>query len=117
MRRATLILLAALALLLTGCSGSSTGGSGNGTVTTVKVAVTDGKVIPATHRVEVPRGDTVRLVVTTDTDDEVHVHGVNVEKETTAGTPTTLEFEVPDTGLYEVETHESGLQLLQLEVR
>ena len=116
MRRA-LLLLAALALLVTGCSGSSTGSGGNGTVKTVTVAVTNGQVVPKTHRVQVPKGDTVRLVVTTDTDDEVHVHGVDIEKETTAGKPTTLEFEVPDAGLYEVETHESGLQLLQLEVR
>ena len=116
MRRA-LLLVAALALLVTGCSGSSTGAGGNGTVKTVEVAVTNGTVVPKTHRVQVPKGDTVRLVVTTDTDDEVHVHGVDIEKETTAGKPTTLEFEVPDAGLYEVETHHSGLQLLQLEVR
>ena len=116
MRRA-LLLLAALALLVTGCSGSSTGAGVNGTVKTVEVAVTNGQVEPKTHRVQVPKGDTVRLVVTTDTDDEVHVHGVDIEKETTAGKPTTLEFEVPDAGLYEVETHHSGLQLLQLEVR
>jgi hypothetical protein len=81
---------------------------------TIRVAVKDGKVTPATHREPVARGDTVKLVVTTD---EVHVHGVDVEKETTPGTPVTITLVAKDAGIYEVETHKSGLQLLQLEVR
>jgi hypothetical protein len=84
---------------------------------TIRVAVKDGKVTPATHREPVARGDTVKLVDTTDTADEVHVHGVDVEKETTPGTPVTITLVAKDAGIYEVETHKSGLQLLQLEVR
>jgi hypothetical protein len=59
----------------------------------------------------------VKLVVTTDTADEVPAHGVDIEQPTAPGTPTTLPFVVKDAGDYEVEAHESGLQLLQLEVR
>jgi hypothetical protein len=83
----------------------------------IAVSVNDGKVSPKTHREKIPQNSHVRLIVTSDVDDEVHVHGFDVEKELSAGQPTTLEFTADQTGLFEVETHESGLQLLQLEVK
>jgi hypothetical protein len=117
--RATAVLSLLLAILLTGCGGRSTRGDAgsSGKTDTIRVAVTDGKVTPATHREPVAKGDTVKLVVTTDTADEVHVHAVDIEKETAPGKPVTITFVAKDAGIYEVETHESGLQLLQLEVR
>jgi hypothetical protein len=114
---ATAVLFVVVAVLLAGCGGSSGAAGSSGKTDTIRVAVKAGKVTPATHREPVAKGDTVKLVVTTDTADEVHVHGVNVEKETTPGTPVTITFVAKDPGIYEVETHESGLQLLQLEVR
>jgi hypothetical protein len=116
--RAAAVLSLLVAVLLAGCGGSSTNGdAGSGKTDTIRVEVKDGKVTPATHREPVAKGDTVKLVVTTDTADEVHVHGVNIEKATAPGTPVTITFVAKDAGIYEVETHESGLQLLQLEVR
>jgi hypothetical protein len=47
----------------------------------------------------------------------VHVHGVDIEKATSPGKPVTITFVAKDPGIFEVETHKSGLQLLQLEVR
>jgi len=83
----------------------------------VSVAVTDGKVEPKPHRVEVAKDSQVRLIVTSDVDDELHVHGYEVEAELEAGRPTTVELVADQTGIFEVETHESELELLQLEVR
>ena len=119
MNRAAAVLTVVLAVLLSGCGGSSTSGDagGSGKTDTIQVAVKDGKVTPATHRVPVAKGDTVKLVVTTDTADEVHVHGVDIEKATSPGKPVTITFVAKDPGIYDVETHDSGLQLLQLEVR
>jgi plastocyanin len=127
MLRATAAALVALALLITtGCAASS--GSASETASgepsstdadalEIVVSVKDKKVAPKTHREKVAKGSQVRLVVTSDVDDEVHVHGYDIEKELSAGQPTTLEFTADQTGLFEVETHESGLQLLQLEVK
>ena len=81
------------------------------------MAVTDGKVEPKPHRVEVAKDSQVRLIVTSDVDDELHVHGYEVEAELEAGRPTTVELVADQTGIFEVETHESELELLQLEVR
>ena len=83
----------------------------------ISVAVTDGKVEPKPRRVEVAKDSQVRLIVTSDVDDELHVHGYEVEAELEAGRPATVELVADQTGIFEVETHESELELLQLEVR
>jgi hypothetical protein len=112
--------LVAAVVLVSGCassSGGTTAGTGNGTVKTIKVAVEGGKVVPSAHREKVPEGDTVRLVVTTDTADEIHVHGYDLMKDVAAGKTGTLEFVADQSGVFEVELEAAALQLLQLEVR
>jgi multidrug efflux pump subunit AcrA (membrane-fusion protein) len=135
-RRTALALTLAATVVLAGCSGdgaanapsssppasSTTAGETTPTEsaftgTEIVVAVKNGKVVPPTHRVKVAKGTQVRLVVTSDKADQVHVHGYDIEKDLPAGKPTTLEFSADQTGLFEIETHESGLQLVQLEVR
>lgn len=104
-------------------SGSSSAGIASGEPNpakepvTVTVSVTDGKVTPKPSRVKIPLGSTVELQVTSDVDDELHVHGFDIEKPLEAGVTTTVELQADEAGLYEVETHETELELLQLEVR
>jgi plastocyanin len=87
------------------------------TVREIEVVVVDGTVDTAEDSVDVAVGETVRVTVTSDVDDEVHVHGVEQTADLSAGSPTTLEFSLAEPGVYEVETHESGLLLFQLIVR
>jgi plastocyanin len=86
-------------------------------VVEVNVSVRDGKVAPKPHRVHVTQGATVRLQVTSDVDDVLHVHGFDVEEPLEAGRTTTVELTADQPGVFEVETHETELELLQLEVR
>lgn len=140
-RRATCLLVGALLLALSGCApgddtSAATSTSGSPTpsgssssepdvsatedtdrAVEITVSVQDGTVSPPPRRVEVPKDSQVRLLVTSDVDDEVHVHGFEVEERLEAGRTTTLEFVADEPGVFEVETHESGLELLQLEVR
>jgi plastocyanin len=83
----------------------------------VEVEIADGQVSTDDDRVEVRRGDTVRIVVTSDVDDEVHVHGVEQTATLVAGETATVEFTVDEAGLFEVETHEGDLLLFQLLVQ
>jgi hypothetical protein len=62
-------------------------------------------------------GNTVRITVTSDEHDELHVHGYDLEAELMPGEPGTIEFVANQTGLFEVEGHHSGLQLFQLVVK
>jgi heme/copper-type cytochrome/quinol oxidase subunit 2 len=55
--------------------------------------------------------------VTSDVDDVLHVHGFDVEEPLEAGHTTTVELTADQPGVFEVETHETELELLQLEVR
>ncbi|WBB62945.1 hypothetical protein O7599_10605 [Streptomyces sp. WMMC500] len=92
-------------------------GSDAGAGTTVEIAVRDGRVSPAPGRVEVGPGERVTLRVTSDTDDELHVHGYDETAVLRAGEPAELAFTADRTGIFDVETHGSGLVLTQLMVR
>ncbi|HSK25367.1 MAG TPA: hypothetical protein VK894_00465, partial [Jiangellales bacterium] len=85
--------------------------------TVVEVTVAGGSVSTAASRVDVAVGTPVRLVVTSDVDDELHVHGVDVEAPLAAGQPAVLDFVPAEPGLYDVETHDSALMLVQIAAR
>ena len=79
--------------------------------------VRDGVVSPPPADVEVSVGERLRVVVTSDAPDEVHVHGVDVTGPVGPATPFEASV-VPDrTGVFEVELHVSGALLFQLLVR
>ncbi|MGI5159064.1 hypothetical protein [Microbispora sp. CA-102843] len=83
----------------------------------ITVTVAGRKVTPPPGRIEVTKGQTVRITVTSDAADEAHLHGYDKEASLKPGTPASIEFVADETGLFEMETHESGLQLFQLVVR
>jgi hypothetical protein len=143
MARRVPLLAACVLLLATGCASGSGGttsagassptspGGGSGApkgiasgepnpalpVIEVSVSVQNGEVAPKPHRVPVPEGSRVRLQVTSDVDDELHVHGFDIEEPLDAGHTTTVDLLADQPGVFEVETHESNLELLQLAVR
>ncbi len=104
---------------------SSTGAAGDGDGqqagparpdVTLKIAVHGGSVSPATHRETVRQGQRVRLTVTSDRANKVHVHGYNLESKVRPGRPAVITFIASKPGLFEVETHDPARQLLQLAV-
>ncbi|MFJ3928097.1 hypothetical protein [Streptomyces sp. NPDC090022] len=92
-------------------------GGGEEADRTITVTVRDGKVAPAPGRTEVKRGERVALRVTSDRADTLHVHGYDKELALPPGQEATLVLTADRTGLFEVETHASGLLLTQLIVR
>jgi plastocyanin len=83
----------------------------------IEVQIVDGAVQTEANTVEVAPGEAIRIAVTSDVDDELHVHGVDQTAVLVAGEPTTLELVFDEPGVFEVETHDGGLLLLQLSVR
>lgn len=86
--------------------------------TVVEIVIEDGKASPQGDRVEVKAGRTVTLLVTSDADEEIHVHsdpehtyevgaGESIEKSFTLDTP----------GQVAVEAHGLGVTIVQLVVR
>jgi plastocyanin len=86
-------------------------------LTVLKISVQGRTVTPVPGRKSVSVGDRVKLIVTTDTANTLHVHGVEIEQATTPGVPLTVDFTVKDPGVYAVELHRPELLLLQLVVR
>ncbi|WP_318206978.1 hypothetical protein [Streptomyces sp. SJL17-1] len=84
---------------------------------TVDITVSGTTVQPPPSRVELKKGERLTLRVTSDRADTLHVHGYDRELPLSPGTPATLTLTADRTGLFEVETHESGLLLTQLVVR
>ncbi|MEU4836339.1 hypothetical protein [Streptosporangium sp. NPDC023615] len=120
-------LLAALALgvtLLTALPAVTACGSpapppapGASAVKEITVTIAGRQVTPPPGRIDVAKGQTVRITVTGDAADVAHVHGYDKAADLKPGTPATIEFVADRDGLFEVETHGSELQLFQLVVR
>lgn len=84
--------------------------------TTIEVTIAGGKVSGVDRRVTVTLGGKVRLVVTSDVDDVVHVHVYDEKLDISPSGPATLEFTADIPGSFEVELEDAGLDLFQLRV-
>lgn len=96
---------------------TAAGPSTTSAVRTLEVEVSDGRVTPAPSQVDLGVGETLRLVVTSDRDSEVHGHGFEVDAPVPAGEPTSIELVGETPGVFEVELHDPDLLLLQIAVR
>jgi FtsP/CotA-like multicopper oxidase with cupredoxin domain len=70
-----------------------------------RIQVRGGSVVGGAKDIEVSRGDTVRIVVTTDAPDEIHLHGYDITRETGAGQPGRFRFKANAEGAFELESH------------
>lgn len=73
-------------------------------------------VASAPGRVPVELGRTIRLVVTADVSDEVHLHGYDIRADVAPGMPAVLEFVADIPGIFDVELEAAGQEFMQLQV-
>ncbi len=83
----------------------------------ITVTIAAGEVTPPPDRIEVDAGRVVRIVVTSDEADEIHVHGYDLSSNVEAGAAATIEFTADMTGLFEVESHHLDAVLFQLQIQ
>ena len=81
----------------------------------IEVTVT-GTEVEGGGRHAVAVGDTVALVVRADAEDEIHVHGYELLADVGPDRPAVVSFVAELSGVWEVELHDAGLPLLELEV-
>ncbi len=87
-------------------------------VVDIKIAIDGKNVDPEPSRIKVPVDAKVRLTVSSDVANEIHVHGYEIYKDVEPGKPAVITFKADQQGLFEVETHESPVLILgQLQVQ
>lgn len=82
----------------------------------ISLTYAGGEVTSGMDRVEVPLGTNVRLTITSDVVDEVHVHGYELTTAVPAGQAAQLEFLAEQPGVFEVELHDARQVLTRLQV-
>jgi heme/copper-type cytochrome/quinol oxidase subunit 2 len=80
------------------------------------IAYADGAVNGPT-RPEVAVGTRVTLLVTSDVDDDVYLHGYNVKAAVGLDTAAVIEFLADEPGTYELELLDADVSLLEIAVR
>ena len=132
--------LLSLCLALSACSGSaatpggatpagtasgttspsaSSSSSSNANAVVIDITIANRQVTPSGQKLNLSRGQTVIMHVTSDMDDEIHAHtgGDWYELEVTAGKPATGSFVVSDPGSFEIESHHLEKIIAILNVR
>jgi FtsP/CotA-like multicopper oxidase with cupredoxin domain len=70
-----------------------------------RIQIRGGSVVGGAQDIEVERGDVVRIVVTSDAPDDIHLHGYDIERKTAPGQPARFRFTADAEGAFEIESH------------
>jgi len=131
MRRTLITLALAGTLTLAGCddagraatdpetpraTGSSSESSSQPAGTTVDIMITGDRIVPNGDRVPAVAGEPVTLDITADRAGELHVHSSPEQQIAYEQGTTTAQVTVDRPGVVDVEDHEAGLIVIQLEV-
>lgn len=73
--------------------------------TTLRLALKDAEPVGGIKTLTAPKGDTVRIVISADAPDQVHLHGYDIEKEAEPGKPAVIRFKANLEGAFELESH------------
>lgn len=95
---------------------SPTGSSGSGMTEAIDVEIKGNEIQPNGKRVQVAVGEPIRLHVESDRAAELHVHSSPEQELAVRKGESTVSFTVKTPGIVDVEEHESGIVILQLEV-
>ena len=141
--RRTLVAVAAVALLVTGCSGNSDQPAAAGTDAaastspasppssaspssppspsqpagvSVEITIDGDTVAPNGERIKVTKGEPVTLSISSDREGELHVHSSPEQEIAFEQGTSTKEVTIDAPGIVDVEEHETGTVLLQLQV-
>ncbi|HEU0025377.1 MAG TPA: hypothetical protein VFQ12_12130 [Thermoleophilaceae bacterium] len=70
-----------------------------------RIRINGGEVVGGARRITVKKGDRVRIVVSADADDDIHLHGYDIELEAGPGSPARFDFRASIEGEFEIESH------------
>jgi FtsP/CotA-like multicopper oxidase with cupredoxin domain len=86
-------------------------------LTTFNYVINNGQITSGPDTITLKQGDAVKIEVTSDTNDELHLHGYNKEIELEPNKPTSIDFNANLTGRFELELHKADKVIAQVEVQ
>jgi len=101
-----------IAFVLTGCSNAADEPSGD----SIQIQIDGGDISPKGDRVETKTGDVITLQIDSDRAGELHVHSTPEQEFAFEIGKSTIELTIDSPGIVDVEDHETGVVILQLEV-
>jgi plastocyanin len=69
------------------------------------IRIKGGKVVGGPADIKVQKGDHVRIVVSSDAHDDIHLHGYDIERPVEPGQPAQFNFTANIEGIFEIESH------------
>jgi hypothetical protein len=73
-----------------------------------RVRIRGGEVLGGVRKITVEKGATVRIVVTSDAPDEIHLHGYDITRAVAPGRPARFRLKADAEGEFEIEAHDLG---------
>ena len=70
-----------------------------------RIRLQGGEVAGGVKEIQAARGDTVRIVISSDAPDELHLHGYDIEREAAPGQPARFRFKANAEGEFVLESH------------
>jgi hypothetical protein len=70
-----------------------------------RISVKSGVLVGDAQTIRVAKNDIVRIVVSSDVPDEIHLHGYDIEKEAAPGKPARFRFKADAEGAFVLESH------------
>jgi hypothetical protein len=116
---AVALAIAAVAIVIASSGGDDNKGSKTGTAAGPRVErlrVRGGKPVGGIRKLRFKKGDEIRLVVTSDADHEIHLHGYDILKTAAPGKPATFRLKADIEGVFEMEVEDEKQQIAQLTV-
>jgi hypothetical protein len=82
-----------------------------------EIEIKDGEPVGGVQQIEVTRGDELRINISTDAADELHLHGFEVYLDIVSGKANELVVENADIdGVFELESHSTGAVFAEISV-
>jgi FtsP/CotA-like multicopper oxidase with cupredoxin domain len=72
-----------------------------------RIRLRGGQVVGGVAEIKVKKGDVVRIAVSGDAPDEMHLHGYDIYKKLAPGKPARFVFTADVEGIFELESHEA----------
>jgi len=85
--------------------GGRTSAAGGGSPTVARIEIQGDSVQGGARTIRVDKGEPVRIVVSADKPNAIHLHGYDIEKEATPKKPARFAFTADAEGVFELESH------------